>query len=110
MGKALLLDDRPLMCNMSYMTKTKLTSKKRELLMQAELQEPMTIYALASMLGRPYRRVHDHVQQLAVMGLLTLKQQKINNRNATLVISNDIYYQRLLRLDDMYAAHLELSA
>lgn len=95
---------------MSYMTKVKLTRKQRELLAQAELQEPQTIYALANMLGRPYRRVHDHVQQLAAMGLVSLKQKKINNRNATLVISNDIYYQRRLRLDDMYAAHLELSA
>lgn len=92
------------------MTKVKLTRKQRELLARAELQEPQTIYALANMLGRPYRRVYDHVQQLAAMGLVSLKQKKINNRNATLVISNDIYYQRLLRLDDMYAAHLELNA
>jgi len=36
---------------MSYITKVKLTRKQRELLAQAELQEPQTIYALANMLG-----------------------------------------------------------
>ncbi|MFQ5581581.1 MAG: hypothetical protein ACE5F3_03015 [Mariprofundaceae bacterium] len=91
------------------MTNNRLTRKQRELLTQAQQQEPVTIYQLAKAVGRPYRRVHDHVKEFAAMGLVTLKQTTINNRHATLVISNDIYYQRLLRLDDMYAAHRELA-
>lgn len=90
------------------MTNEMLTRKQRELLTLTERREPLTIYQLARAVGRPYRRVHDHVKRLAALGLVTLKQTTINNRNATLVISNDLYYQRLLRLDDMYAAQCEL--
>jgi predicted transcriptional regulator len=94
--------------NMSYMTNKGLTRKQNELLKQMHQDMPLTIYQLAKAVGRPYRRVHDHVKQFAAMGLVTLKQATINNRKATLVISNNIYYQRLLHLDDMYAAHREL--
>lgn len=94
---------------MSYMTKSVLTKKQEELLKQAERHDPVTIYQLAKAVGRPYRRVYDNVQMFAQMGLVTLEKIRMNNRAATLVISNDIYYQRLRRLDDMYAAYLELS-
>jgi len=85
---------------MSYMTKIRLTRKQAELLAQAERQEPVTIYQLAKDIGRPYRRVHDNVQKFAEMGLVRLEKVKLNNRDATWVISNDVHYQRLLRLND----------
>ncbi len=69
----------------------------------------MSIYQLAKAAHRPYRRVHDHIQQLAAMGKVSLQGVVRNNRRATLVIPNNIYYQRLMRLDDMYAAYRELS-
>lgn len=94
---------------MSYMTKVMLTKKQKVLLTQAERKNPVTIYQLAKDVGRPYRRVHDNVHKFAEMGLVTLEKVVVNNRNATLVISNDIYYQRLRRLDDMYDAYLDLS-
>lgn len=69
----------------------------------------MSIYQLAKVARRPYRRVHDHVRDLAASGKVTLKSVLQNNRRATLVISNNVYYQRLMNLDDMYAAYRELS-
>ncbi len=92
------------------MTKQGLTNKQRELLELVERREPVVIYQLAKDIGRPYRRVYDNVQKFVEKGLVELKRVKINNRDALLVISNDIYYQRLRRLDDMYAAYIELSA
>ena len=95
---------------MSYMTKDVLTRKQGALLALAESHSPMSIYQLAKAANRPYRRVYDHVRALAAAGKVSLKEVVQNNRRATLVISNNIYYQRLMHLDDMYAAYLELSA
>ena len=44
------------------------------------------------------------------MGRVSLKDVVRNNRRATLVIPNNIYYQRLMHLDELYAAYRELSA
>ncbi|MDX8404021.1 MAG: helix-turn-helix domain-containing protein [Mariprofundaceae bacterium] len=95
---------------MSYMTKQELTKKQAELMMQAERQEPVTIYQLAKDVGRPYRRVYDNIQKFVEKGLVELESVKINNRDAMKVISFNPYYQRLIRLDDMYATALDLSA
>ncbi len=103
------LTKRFLIINMSYMTKINLTRKQRELLAQAERQDPVTIYQLAKDIGRPYRRVYDNVQKFAEMGLVELERVKINNRDALKVIPSNPYYQRLVRLDDMYASALDLS-
>lgn len=95
---------------MSYMTNMKLTRKQGALLAVAESHSPMSIYQLAKGVGRPYRRVHDHIHQLAAMDMVSLKDVVQNNRRATLVIPNNIYYQRLMHLDELYAAYRELSA
>ena len=95
---------------MSYMTNVRLTRKQGDLLRLAESRSPMSIYQLAKAAKRPYRRVYDHVRALAAAGKVSLKEVVQNNRRATLVISTNLYYQRLMHLDDMYAAHVELSA
>lgn len=95
---------------MSYMTKDGLTKKQRDLLVLSERQEPVTIYQLAKKAGRPYRRVYDNVQKFVEMGLVELERVKVNNRDALKVTSSNPCYQRLVRLDDMYTASLELSA
>lgn len=95
---------------MSYMTNEGLTRKQGILLALAESRSPMSIYQLAKAAKRPYRRVYDHVRALAAIGKVSLKDVVRNNRRATLVISNNIYYQRLMHLDDMHAAYYELSA
>ena len=92
------------------MTNRNLTRKQGALLALAEGRSPMSIYQLAKVANRPYRRVHDHIHQLAAMGRVSLKDVVRNNRRATLVIPNNIYYQRLMHLDELYAAYRELSA
>lgn len=91
------------------MTNDVLTRKQGALLALAERHSPMSIYQLAKAANRPYRRVYDHVRTLAEAGKVSLKEVVQNNRRATLVISNNIYYQRLMHLDEMYATHYELS-
>jgi predicted transcriptional regulator len=90
------------------MTLSRITRKRKQLISSLLGTEPMCIYQLAKALGRPYRRVHDCVKDLAAGGQVTLRSTTRNNRRATLVISNDPYYQRLLRLDDMYLTFAEL--
>ena len=94
---------------MSYMTNKGLTRKQGALLRLAESRSPMSIYQLAKAANRPYRRVYDHVRALAESGKVSLKEVVQNNRRTTLVIPTNIYYQRLMHLDEMYAAHVELS-
>jgi len=88
---------------MSYMTKEAMTKKQRELIDLLERHEPMVIYQLAKLVGRPYRRVYDNIQKFVEKGLVTLEKVSINNRASLKVVSTDPYYQRLLNLDDMYA-------
>lgn len=94
---------------MSYMTNEGMTRKQMALLALIEARSPMSIYQLAKAAGRPYRRVHDHVRELAASGRVTLKTVRQNNRRATLVVSNNVYHRRLMHLDEMYAAYRELS-
>ena len=89
--------------NMSYMTKSakKPTKKKHELLAEIERSEAVSIYQLAKRIGRNYRRVHDHVQELAEAGLVQIRSEICNGRKASIVESK--YHLRLKRLNDMYA-------
>ena len=84
---------------MSYMTK--MTKKKRELMELIEQYEALSIYQLASHVGRNYRRVYDHVQEFADSGLVQLREEVRSGRKCILVEST--YQQRLNRLNDMYA-------
>jgi predicted transcriptional regulator len=90
------------------MTFTRSSSKRKDLERSILRCSPTCIYQLAKNVGRPYRRVHDQVHALAEAGLVTLQPVLRNNRKTTLVISNDPYYQRLQRLDDLYDAGKEL--
>ena len=84
---------------MAYMTK--MTRRKSELLALIEQSPAMSIYQLAQTCGRNYRRVYDHVQQLAAAGYVRIRSDIRNGRRVSLVES--IYHQRLRRLDDLYA-------
>jgi len=88
---------------MSYMTK--LTRRKRQLLAEIEKSPPLSIYQLAGQSGRNYRRVFDHVKDLAAAGLVNIRSDIRNGRKVSIVES--IYQQRLQRLDDMYAFKAE---
>ena len=91
---------------MSYMTK--MTKRKRGLLVVIEQSEPMPIYQLAKKTGRNYRRVHDHVREFIKAGLVYAHEETRNGRRALIVESE--YHQRLKRLDDMYAFKAGLHA
>ena len=80
---------------------TKMTKKKHELLEVIEQYDVLSIYQLASLVGRNYRRVYDHVQEFADTGLVQLKEEVRSGRKCMLVEST--YHQRLNRLNDMYA-------
>lgn len=85
-----------------------MTRKKRQLLELIEQHEAVSIYRLAELSGRNYRRVYDHVQQLAGAGLVAIREERRNGRRASMVES--IYQQRLNRLNDMYAFQAGLHA
>jgi len=87
---------------------TKMTRKKRELLALIEQSPPMSIYELAGRCGRNYRRVFDHVRELAGAGLVNIRPAVRNGRKVSLVES--IYQQRLQHLDEMYAFRKESDA
>lgn len=91
---------------MSYMTK--MTRRKIELLEEIEKSPPLSIYQLAKLRGRNYRRVFDHVKELASAGLVNVRPTIRNGRQVSMVES--IYHQRLQRLDDMYAFKVEVDA
>lgn len=91
---------------MAYMTK--MTRKKRELLALIEREQALPIYQLARLTGRNYRRVYDHVQELAAAGLVGLRQEQRNGRKSCIVES--ACQQRLNRLNDMYAFQVGLRA
>ncbi|MES0371008.1 MAG: hypothetical protein ABUK11_01910 [Mariprofundaceae bacterium] len=94
---------------MSYMTKDGLTKKQKALLQLVEQREAVVIYQLAKDAGRSYRRVYDNIQMFVEKEFVELERVKINNRNALKVRSLNPYYQRLIRLDEMYEAALNLS-
>jgi len=91
---------------MAYMTK--LTRKQRELLALINEYRPMSIYRLARLCGRNYRRVYDHVQELAAAGYVRIRSDIRNGRRVSIVES--IYHQRLRRLDDLYAFKVKADA
>ena len=66
-----------------------------------EQQQALPIYQLAQQTGRNYRRVYDHVQELAAAGLVSVRQEQHQGRRRSMVESR--YQQRLNRLNDMYA-------
>lgn len=70
---------------------------------------PISIYGLAKKAERPYRRVHDHVHALYENNAVTLTYERTNNRQVTLVASNDPVTQRLIRVCDLYEAYQELA-
>jgi len=84
---------------MSYMTK--MTRRKRELLAVIERSPPLSIYELAKQCGRNYRRVFDHVRELAAAGHVRIRPAVRNGRRVSMV--EGICHQRLRRLDDLYA-------
>lgn len=88
---------------MSYMTK-----KKRELLQLIERHDVMSIYALARLAGRNYRRVYDHVRELAATGQVSIRRNTRNGRQVCLV--EHPCAQRLRRLDELYAFRREIDA
>jgi len=92
--------------NMAYMTK--MTRRKSELLALIEQSPAMSIYQLAQTCGRNYRRVYDHVQQLAAAGYVRIRSGVRNGRRVSIVES--IYHQRLRRLDDLYAFKVKADA
>ncbi len=91
---------------MAYMTK--MTRRKAELLAEIEKSPSLSIYQLATQCGRNYRRVFDHVKELASDGLVNIRPAIRNGRKVSMVES--IYHQRLKRLDDMYAFKAEINA
>ena len=91
---------------MAYMTK--ITRRKSELLAVIEASTPLPIYQLANQTGRNYRRVFDHVKELAAAGLVNIRPDTRNGRKASIVES--IYQQRLQRLDDMFAFKVSIDA
>jgi len=80
---------------------TKMTKRKTELLAVIEEFEPMSIYQLAGLTGRNYRRVHDHVQEFATAGLVKIRPEVRNGRQSSIVES--VYHLRLRHLDELYA-------
>ena len=53
---------------------TKMTQRKRALLAEIEKYPPLPIYQLARQINRNYRRVFDHVKELAGAGLVNIRQ------------------------------------
>ena len=91
---------------MAYMTK--MTRRKTELLAEIEKSPPLSIYQLANQCGRNYRRVFDHVKELAAAGVVNVRPEIRNGRRVSIVES--IYQQRLQRLDDMFVFKVEIDA
>ena len=91
---------------MAYMTK--MTQRKRALLVELEKHPPLSIYQLAGKVDRNYRRVFDHVKELADAGLVNIRPDVRNGRRVSMVES--IVWQRLQRLDEMFAFKAEIDA
>ncbi|MDQ6958720.1 MAG: helix-turn-helix domain-containing protein [Mariprofundaceae bacterium] len=87
---------------------TKMTRRKSELLAEIEKYPPLSIYQLAAHTGRNYRRVFDHVKELAGAGLLHIRPDVCNGRRVSMVES--IAWQRLQWLDEMFAFKAEINA
>jgi len=91
---------------MAYMTK--MTRRKSALLAEIEKYPPLPIYQLARQIGRNYRRVFDHVKELAGAGLVNIRPDVRNGRRVSMVES--MAWQRLQRLDEMFAFKAEIDA
>ena len=63
----------------------KLRKTHRELLLSMVNHEPMSIYQLAKVVGRDYRRVIDGVKKLVSLHVLALNETQIDGRKASLV-------------------------
>lgn len=77
------------------------TRKRRSLIDLIESSAPLSIYGLARLAGRNYRRVHDHVHELASTGQVRLRREVRNGRRVALV--EGIANQRLAKLDELFA-------
>jgi len=91
---------------MAYMTK--MTRRKSALLAEIEKSRPLPIYQLARQIDRNYRRVFDHVKELAGAGLVNIRPDVRNGRQVSMVES--MAWQRLQRLDEMFAFKVEIDA
>jgi len=91
---------------MAYMTK--MTRRKIELLEQIEKSTPMSIYQLAQITGRNYRRVFDHVRDLSDAGLVNIRRETRNGRQLSIV--EHPCHQRLRHLDEMFIFRQEINA
>jgi hypothetical protein len=58
---------------MSYMTFVPTPKQAEALRVISKAGEVRSVYALARMLNRPYRRVRDHVRELEAAGLVTVE-------------------------------------
>lgn len=85
-----------------------MTRKKAQLLAEIEQSPPLSIYQLAKQCGRNYRRVYDHVQELAAAGHVNIRPAIRDGRKVSVVES--VYLQRLQRLDDMFSFKREINA
>jgi len=85
-----------------------MTRRKRELLAEIEKSLPMSIYRLARQTGRNYRRVFDHVKELAGAGLVKIRPDVRNGRRVSMV--EGIAWQRLQRLDELFVFKAEIDA
>jgi len=85
-----------------------MTPRKGELLEVVDRSPALSIYALAKEAGRNYRRVYDHVQELAAAGLLTVRPEVRNGRRVSMV--EGVVHQRLRRLDELFAFKAEIDA
>ncbi len=85
-----------------------MTRCKRELLEVVDRSPSLSIYALAKRTGRNYRRVFDHVKELAAAGLLTIHPAVHNGRRVSMV--EGVVHQRLRRLDELFAFKEEIDA
>jgi len=85
-----------------------MTRRKKALLQEIEESSPLSIYQLARHTGRNYRRVFDHVKELAGAGLVNIRPDVCNGRQVSMVES--MAWQHLHRLDEMFAFKAEIDA
>jgi len=85
-----------------------MTPRKCALLEAVERSPALSIYQLAKVTGRNYRRVYDHVQELAAAGLLTVRPEVRNGRRVSMV--EGVVHQRLRHLDELFAFKGEIDA
>lgn len=85
-----------------------MTRRKKALLQEIEESPPLSIYQLARHTDRNYRRVFDHVKELASAGLVNIRPDVCNGRRVSMIES--MSWQRLKWLDEMFAFKEEIDA